>query len=129
MQECDRHTAAVGFEPADEVHGEHHNHQLVLYGISILFMLGAFIEHYLEVTKLPLPYTMTLLVFGCLVGTWLLLDPRFTLQPGMMAGEEEWDGRLLRCNVTKYIANDLFAEGSHFGNAVRNLAEVMRSVS
>ena len=129
---CDRETALHGYPGAvwygpivDEHSGhEHHNYQLVLYGVSLLFMGGAVLEHYLEISKWGLPYTMILLLFGGLVGTWVLLDPNFTLQPGMKAGSVAWGGRVLQCDVTEYVANDLFAEGSHFGNAVRLLAEM-----
>ena len=63
------------------------------------------------------------------IGLWVLFDPNFTLQVGMEAGEWQWysghgPSAVLQCNVTSYEPNDLFNGGSHFGNAVRNLAEM-----
>ena len=77
---CDREAAITGVLSID--HDEHHNQQLALLGVSTLFLLGAAIEHFSETLKIPFPYTMLLLISGCLLGVWVLYDPHFTLHPG-----------------------------------------------
>ena len=61
--ECDRQAAVTGI-PMEHHEGGHANYQLTLFGLSILFLTGAMIEHFVEVLKIPLPYTMLLLVSG-----------------------------------------------------------------
>ena len=120
---CDRTTAVTGFgDAAHAAHAGHHNHQLVLLGLSIMLLGGAGVQHYLG--SVPLPYTMLLLVFGWILGLWVLFDADFTLQPGMRAGEHSWGTAVLQCNVSNFIPNDLFNHGWHFGNSVRLIAEM-----
>ena len=58
------------------------------------------------------PYRLLVrLLFGALLGCWVLFDPAFTLRPGTMAGEYEWEGKVLKCNVSQPIANDLHFHG------------------
>jgi len=70
---------------------------------------GGAIQHFFS--GIPLPYTVMLLLFGALLGCWVLFDPAFTLRPGTMAGEYEWEGKVLKCNVSQPIANDLHFHG------------------
>ena len=61
--ECDRQAAVTGI-PMEHHEGGHANYQLTLFGLSILFLTGAIIEHFVDVLHIPLPYTMLLLMSG-----------------------------------------------------------------
>ena len=66
---CDREAAVYGFGQECEDHDDgHHNYQLALYGLSVIFLSGAIVEHFVEIMAVPLPYSMLLLVFGLLFG-------------------------------------------------------------
>ena len=110
---CDR-SSAVGNH-----HASHHNDQLPLYGLAIVLIGGGVIQHFFS--KVPLPYTVLLLIFGIALGAWVQFDPNYTLQPGMLAGEHSWGGLTLACNVTTYVPNDLHFHGWHLGNSLRQL--------
>lgn len=107
--------AAVG-----GVHSSHHNYQLPLLGLGLVLIGGGAIQHFLS--RVPLPYTVLLLLFGVLLGCWVMFDENFTLQPGTLAGAYEWNGHALACNTTDYVPNDLFNHGFHLGNSLRALA-------
>ncbi len=118
---CDRILAST--QPnAGHAGGHHANDQLPLLGLTLMLVGGGAIQHF--GSGLPLPYTMLLLLFGMGLGFWVLLDPNFTLHPGMLAGEHSWEGRVLQCNVTSYVPNDLFNHGWHLGNSFRQIAEM-----
>jgi len=120
--ECDRTAAVYGLGASADGHGGHHNYQLPLFGLSIMLVGGGAIQHFFS--GIPLPYTVMLLLFGVLLGCWVLFDPAYTLQPGTMAGGYEWDGHVLQCNVTQPIANDIHFHGWHLGNSLRMFAEM-----
>ena len=61
------------------------------------------------------------------LGAWTLLDPAYTLQPGMRAGQWSWSDATLQCNVTKYLPNDLNYHGWHFGNSLRMMGKEVKS--
>jgi len=119
---CDRHLAATQpIPPGVIIPHAHSNGALAIYGLTIILMGGAAIQHFS--VRLPVPYTVLLLLFGIVLGLWDVYDPNFTLQPGMKAGEHSWvrpglPDAVLQCNVTMYVPNDLHWGGSHFGNAV-----------
>ena len=126
---CNRETAVwgIGGDASDHSHG-HHNYQLVILGTTLTLIGGGLIQHGSEVLNIPLPYTMLLLLFGSVLGLWVLFNPDYTLQPGMVAGSRSWPSpggtRTLQCNVTEYLPNDLYYNGWHLGNSLRLLAEM-----
>ena len=91
--------------------------QLVVYGASVMLIGGGFIKHL--VSGVPVPYTVALLLFGIILGIWVLYDTKFTLAPGMKVGDFRWTDKslhpdctyILACNTTAYVANDLFYYG------------------
>ena len=88
--ECDRLAAAWGCDPHAAEDAAHHSHntQLILLALPLMLVGGGAVQHYLS--WVPLPYTCLLLLFGCVLGTWVLFDPNFTLQPGTKAGDFSW---------------------------------------
>lgn len=133
--QCDREFAArqpiIPGLPHPHVH---ENHQLAFAAVTVILVGGGMIQHFGGLLKIPFPYTMLLLVYGLVLGLWVLFDPNFTLQPGMIEGSVSWSRDLypgfalppavLQCNVTRFIANDLNNGGSHLGNGLRGLAEM-----
>ena len=102
---------------------DHHNNQLPIFGLGLMLLGGAFVQHFFE--KLPVPYTAMCLLYGALLGVWVLFSPYFTLQPGMLAGELYAPGGIaVQCNVTSRVPNDLYARGSHLGNSLRAIGEM-----
>ena len=116
---CDRYAAS--HQPGDHG-GHHHNDQLVLFALALILISGGAIQHFFS--RVPLPYTVLLLIFGAALGAWVKWDPNFTLQPGMLAGEHAWGDAVLQCNVTTFVPNDLMYHGWHFGNSLRLMAEM-----
>lgn len=94
----------------------------MLFGLSLCLLVGAAAQQFLK--RVPLPYTVLLLVFGTLLGAWTMFDPAFTLQPGMRAGDYAWGDAVLACNVTTFVPNDLHHHGYHLGNALRQLSSI-----
>eukprot|EP00325_Prymnesiales_sp_UTEX-LB-985_P033684 CAMPEP_0174733314 /NCGR_PEP_ID=MMETSP1094-20130205/61062_1 /TAXON_ID=156173 /ORGANISM="Chrysochromulina brevifilum, Strain UTEX LB 985" /LENGTH=682 /DNA_ID=CAMNT_0015935955 /DNA_START=67 /DNA_END=2112 /DNA_ORIENTATION=+ len=115
---CDRYVAAA--QPGVHVH--EHNVQLPVFGLAVVLIGGGLIEHFFS--RMPIPHTVLLLIFGCILGLWVRSDPDFSLQPGMKAGEHSWGSNVLQCNVTTTIANDLNNHGFHFGNSLRMLGDM-----
>jgi hypothetical protein len=89
--QCDREFAArqpiIPGLPHPHVH---ENHQLAFAAVTIILVGGGMIQHFGGILKLPFPYTMLLLVYGLVLGLWVLFDPNFTLQPGMIEGTVSW---------------------------------------
>ena len=83
-QACSREAAVSGFgNGLGDGHSEgRHNQQLVLLGLSITMVGGGIIKAATNTVALPVPFTVLLLLFGMLLGCWVLFDPAFTLQPG-----------------------------------------------
>ena len=116
---CNRVRAAYGDSLPTEVH---HNNQRPLFALGMIMLGGALVQHFFE--RIPVPYTAMCLVYGALLGTWVILAPDFTLQPGMQVGSYNFDGHYLMCNVTERIPNDLYNHGSHLGNSLRDIGEM-----
>ena len=80
---CTREVAVYGFNASkhDEGHGGHSNDQLVVFGLSIVMIGGAFVKA-ISSRYSSLPFTVMLLMFGVILAVWTIFDQQFTLQPG-----------------------------------------------
>ena len=70
--DCDRYLAA--YQPGSHA-GHHHNYQLPLLALALVLISGGAIQHFFS--RVPLPYTVLLLIFGVArsnpaLGSWRL---------------------------------------------------------
>ena len=100
----------------------------MLLGATMVLIGGGLIKHTNSYLELPVPYTVALLSYGCLLGAWILYSESYTLQPKTKAGSYAWTDNsdpsdcvwTLPVDLPDcYIPNDLTYHGWHLGNALR----------